>query len=265
MSDSAETLMQGAAELAKLTGNVAQEYFRCDIAVETKGDGSPVTIADRRSEEIARKWVARRFPGDGILGEEFGVDRPDALRRWIIDPIDGTKAFIRGVPLWGTLVAVAEGSRVLAGAAFFPAVNELVVAGLGCGCWWNDARASVSGIGQIRESTILTTDDRFPDHADRRAAWAALSSSAAVCRTWGDCYGYLLVATGRAEVMVDDIVSLWDAAAFAPIIAEAGGLLTDWKGEDTPFGGDAIATNAALAREVRTVLGVNLRPEATRQ
>lgn len=261
MSDSVEGLMQGAAELARLTGNVAYEYFRREMTVEIKGDGSPVTIADRRSEKIARDWVERRFPGDGILGEEFGLDRSDARRRWIIDPIDGTKAFIRGVPLWGTLVAVAEGPGVLAGAAYFPAVSELVVAGLGSGCWWNESRASVSSVTRLDEATILTTDERFPDHVDRRSAWGALASRAAVCRTWGDCYGYLLVATGRAEVMVDDIISPWDAAAFAPIITEAGGVLTDWKGRDTPFGGDAIATNAALATEVRTTLGITLRYE----
>lgn len=248
--------MQGAAELARLTGSIAHEYFRREIAVEIKGDGSPVTIADRRSEEIAREWVARRFPGDGILGEELGLDRPDARRRWIVDPIDGTKAFIRGVPLWGTLVAVAEGPHVIAGAAFFPAVSELIVAGLNCGCWWNDARASVSSVAQLGQATVLTTDDRFPSDPRRRAAWSALAASAAVCRTWGDCYGYLLVATGRAEAMVDDIVAPWDAAAFMPIVVEAGGLLTDWRGSMTPFGGDTIATNAALAGEVRTALGV---------
>jgi histidinol phosphatase-like enzyme (inositol monophosphatase family) len=251
-----ETLMQAAAEIARLSGDVAFQYFRRDVQVEIKGDGSPVTIADRRSEEAAREWIARRFPGDGVMGEEFGLDGAKAARRWIIDPIDGTKAFIRGVPLWGTLIAVAEGSRVIAGSAYFPAVNELVVAGSGLGCWWNDVRCTVSGIAKLADATVLTTDSRFPSSRVRRDAWSDLASRAAVVRTWGDCYGYLLVATARAEVMVDDRVSPWDAAAFAPIIAEAGGMLTDWTGVATPFGGDAIATNAALASEVRSRLGV---------
>lgn len=256
MSIAVDTLMQGASELARLAGGIALEYFCRDVAVETKHDGSPVTIGDRRAEEFARDWIARRFPHDGILGEEFGTDRSDAARRWIIDPIDGTKAFIRGVPLWGTLVAVADGPDVLAGAAFFPAVNELVAAGQGTGCWWNEVACTVSSVADIGGATVLTTDDRFPGNPSRAAAWRELVADAGVCRTWGDCYGYLLVATGRAEAMVDDIVSPWDVAAFAPIISEAGGVLTDWKGERTPFGGGAIATNGVLAARVRRALGV---------
>jgi histidinol phosphatase-like enzyme (inositol monophosphatase family) len=259
VSESISTLMQGASELARLAGDIALEYFRRDVPVETKNDGSPVTKADRLAEEFAREWITRRFPRDGILGEEFGVDHPNAARRWIIDPIDGTKAFIRGVPLWGTLVAVAEGSHVLAGAAFFPAVKELVVAGVAGGCWWNDARCAVSTVADLGAATLLTTDDRFPDDPVRREAWRGLAARCAVSRTWGDCFGYLLVATGRAEVMVDDRISPWDVAAFAPIIAEAGGTLTDWNGVDTPFGGGALATNETLSRDVRTALGVPAR------
>jgi len=213
-----------------------------------------VTIADRRAETAARDWIAARFPDDGIIGEEFGSTRPHARRRWLVDPIDGTKTFIRGVPLWGTLVAVAEGPRVLAGAAYYPAVNELVAAGRGHGCWWNDARCSVSAVSSLETATVLTTDDRFPDAPARRSAWASLASRALVARTWGDCYGYLLVATGRAEVMVDDIVSPWDAAAVEPIIMEAGGLFTDWGGTQTAFGKSAVATNLALASDVRAIL-----------
>ena len=255
MTRSPETLLQAVAELARLAGDAAHELFRRrDVEIEIKSDGSPVTIADRRAEAVAREWISRRFPQDGVLGEEMGLDRESARRRWIIDPIDGTKAFVRGVPLWGTLIAVTEANEVLAGAAYFPAMNELVAAAPGEGCWWNDARARVSSTSTLERATVLTTDDRFPDRADRRDRWVALSSRSGVARTWGDCYGYLLVATGRAEVMVDDIVSPWDAAAFAPIIAEAGGVLTDWSGAATAFGGDLIATNAELAGEVRRLL-----------
>ena len=245
-------LLQAVSELARLAGDAAHQLFRRrDVEVETKGDGSPVTIADRRAETLAREWIARRFPRDGVLGEEMGLERPDAQRRWIIDPIDGTKAFIRGVPLWGTLIAVAERDEVLAGAAYFPAMNELVAAAPGAGCWWNDAQARVSDVSTLGAATVLTTDDRFPKRAGRRERWMELASEAGVARTWGDCYGYLLVATGRAEVMVDDIVAPWDAAAFAPILQEAGGVLTDWSGVVTPFGGDLIATNAVLGPDIR--------------
>jgi histidinol phosphatase-like enzyme (inositol monophosphatase family) len=248
-------LLDAVADVARLAGDVALSHFRPGIAVEFKGDGSPVTIADRAAERAAREWIARRFAGDGILGEEQGETGAGSIRRWIVDPIDGTKSFVRGVPLWGTLIAVAEGSSVLAGAAYFPAVGELVAAAPGQGCWWNGASCRVSSVDSLSSATVLTTDDRFPNDEGRRRGWRDLASRAAVVRTWGDCYGYLLVATGRAEAMVDDVVNAWDAAAILPIVREAGGTFTDWSGVATAFGGSAIATNAALAGIVRTTLG----------
>ncbi len=250
----APSLMQAAAEVARLAGARALESFGRQLEVEAKHDGSPVTIADRAAEQLAREWIERRFPDDGILGEEFGLVRPEATRRWILDPIDGTLSFIRGVPLWGTLVAVAEGDAVLAGAAFFPAIREIVTAGRACGCWWNEQPCAVSQTRDLAAATVLATDVRFPERRARRDAWDALSRQCRVARTWGDCYGYLLVATGRADVMVDDVVSAWDAAAILPIIEEAGGVLTDWAANPTPFGGDVIATNSALANVVRDIL-----------
>jgi histidinol-phosphatase len=198
--------------------------------------------------------VQSRFPQDGILGEELGEERPGALRRWIIDPIDGTKSFVRGAPLWGSLVALCEGERVLAGAAYFPAVDELVAAAPGAGCWWNGSRCRVSSVSVLAEATVLTTDERFPERPDRAAGWQALSHAASVSRTWGDCFGYLLVATGRAEAMCDGMMSVWDAAALQPIIEEAGGVFTDWLGAPTAFGGSAVATNRLLADDVRALL-----------
>lgn len=260
MSD--DTLMQAASELARLTGEAALRYYGGTMDVETKGDGSPVTIADRTAETVARDWLAVRFPRDGILGEETGVSQADARRRWIIDPIDGTRTFVRRVPLWGTLVAVAEGETVLAGAAFFPAVGEMLAAAPGHGCWWNDVRCRVSDVDEISAATVLSTDDRFRGDETRIRNWQALAARSSVVRTWGDCYGYLLVATGRAEAMMDDVVSPWDTAALSPIISEAGGVFTDWNGESTAFGKDAIATNARLAQEIRDVLGVPRRGAA---
>jgi histidinol phosphatase-like enzyme (inositol monophosphatase family) len=212
-------------------------------------------VADRAAETAARAWVQSRFPQDGILGEELGEERPGAPRRWIIDPIDGTKAFVRGTPLWGSLVALCEGERVLAGAAYFPAVDELVAAAPGAGCWWNGSRCPVSSVSALAAATVLTTDERFPDNPERAPGFRALARAASVSRTWGDCFGYLLVATGRAEVMCDGTMSVWDAAALQPIIEEAGGVFTDWSGVPTAFGGSAVATNRALADEVRAVLG----------
>ena len=247
-------LLEAAAEVAELAARTAMRWYRGSVDVETKGDGSPVTMADREAERVAREWIAERFPEDGILGEEFGETREDARRRWILDPIDGTKSFVRGVPLWGTLVACCEGDIVLAGAACFPAVDELVVAAPGEGCWWNGRRAAVSAVSDLALATALVTDDRFPDNPARAAQWNALAARVGIARTWGDCYGYLLVATGRAEIMVDDIVNPWDAAALQPIITEAGGVFTAWNGAATAFGGSAIATNGALADATRGFL-----------
>jgi histidinol-phosphatase len=256
--------MQAVAELARATGDCALEFFATELAVDAKRDGSPVTIADRSAERLARDWIASRFPSDGVLGEEFGADRPDAARRWIIDPIDGTESFIRGVPLWGTLVAVAEQDNVIAGAAYFPALGELVVAAIGAGCWRNGQRCSVSSVSEIGAATVLTTDTRFDGETVRKEVWDALAGKAALTRTWGDCYGYFLVATGKAEVMVDPVVAQWDVAAFVPIIGEAGGVLTDWEGACAPFGGSAIASNAALAKEVRRILRATSEREQLR-
>ena len=243
-----------AAELARITGMVALRHYRTNLTVETKADGSPVTIADRAAETAARAWVQSRFPQDGVLGEELGEERPGAPRRWIIDPIDGTKSFVRGAPLWGSLVALCEGERVLAGAAYFPAVDELVAAAPGAGCWWNGSRCRVSSVAALADATVLTTDERFSERPERATGWRALARAASVSRTWGDCFGYLLVATGRAEVMCDGTMSVWDAAALQPIIEEAGGVFTDWLGVPTVFGGSAVATNRLLADEVRAVL-----------
>ena len=249
-----------AADLARLTGDIALGHYRARLTIEIKPDGSPVTIADRAAEQAAREWVQRYFPEDGVLGEEFGEERAGARRRWVIDPIDGTKAFIRGTPLWGSLVALCEGERVLAGAAYFPAVGELIAAAPGAGCWWNGSRCSVSPVSALATATVLTTDTRFLDRPERRSGWDRMANRSSVARTWGDCFGYLLVATGQAEVMCDPILSPWDAAALYPIVREAGGAFTDWDGRDTAFGGSAIATNQALAAQVRALLA-DLAPE----
>lgn len=242
------------AELARLTGGVALKHYRSRLAVELKVDGSPVTVADRAAEQAARDWVARWFPDDGVLGEELGPTRADAARRWIIDPIDGTKSFVRGVPLWGSLVALCEGETVLAGAAYFPAIDELIAAAPGAGCWWNEVRCNVSTVSTVGTATVLTTDETFRERPEWRAGWNRVANASAVSRSWGDCFGYLLLATGRAEAMVDPVMSPWDAAALQPIVEEAGGVFTDWLGNLTAFGGSVIATNRALADSIRRLL-----------
>lgn len=250
----ASLLMEAATELVTLMGQVALGHFRRELAIERKADGSPVTAADRGAEEAARAWLSERFPSDGVLGEELGERVGSSGRRWVVDPIDGTKAFVRGVPLWGSMAALCEGEGVLVGAVSFPATGDLLVAAPGMGCWNAGARCAVSTVGRLADATVLTTDDRFLRTPARGERWRRLGEHAAVSRTWGDCFGYLLVATGRAEVMADPVLSVWDAAPLQPIIVEAGGVFTDWRGRATAFGGDAIATNMAVASQVRGIL-----------
>jgi histidinol phosphatase-like enzyme (inositol monophosphatase family) len=255
MTASTSLLLEAAADVARMTAAVAMSYFKTELVVDTKGDGSPVTNADRAAEQAARAWIEQRFPLDGIIGEEFGETRPTARRRWFIDPIDGTKSFVHGVPLWGALIGIVDGDTVVAGAVCCPAVDETVVAARGEGCWWNGVRCRVSRTAQLGDATVLVTDERAYGDARKRDAWRALADASRIARSWGDCYGYVLLASGRADVMVDPKMNPWDAAAVLPVIEEAGGVFTDWTGARTAFGGDVIATNAALADSARACLG----------
>jgi histidinol phosphatase-like enzyme (inositol monophosphatase family) len=249
-----ETLLEAAGEVARLAGEAALRHFRAALEIETKADGSPVTRADREAEQIARAWLAKRFPADGVIGEEFGETNPSAPRRWYLDPVDGTRSFVHGVPLWGSMVGVIERERIVAGAIAFPAVGERIAAARGAGCWWNGARCRVSDVADLEKATVLATDERFHCDARKKAAWDVLAGRAALARSWGDCYGYLLVATGRAELMTDGVLHPWDAVPLVPILEEAGGVLTDWAGGPVGFGVGAIATNAALADAARDIL-----------
>lgn len=250
-----DSCFQATAEIARAAGDIALAHYRRDLQIDHKRDGSPVTVADRSAEQTARDMVARLFPDDGFLGEEFAPVRPEARRRWIVDPIDGTRSFVLGVPLWGTLVAVAEGDTVIAGSVFLPAVGDMVSAALGEGCWLNGARCSVSDVAVIESATALTSQLPFGGTPHQEAGWKSLETAVQMGRTWGDCFGYLMVATGRAEIMADPVVSPWDIAALFPIVTEAGGVFTDWGGNPTAFGGSAIATNALLAVDCRRILG----------
>jgi histidinol-phosphatase len=255
MSESPSALMNAVEAVARLAGDLALGYYRDRPAAETKADGSPVTIADREAELAARAWIEERFPADAIIGEEHGLRDGSSSRRWLIDPIDGTKSFVRGVPLWGTLIAVAEADVVLAGAVYCAAVGEMLVAALDEGCWHNGVRARVSSVATIAGATVLSSGARFERAPERAFAWRRLADASAVARTWGDCFGYLLVSTGRAEAMLDATVADWDTAAVQRCVLEAGGVFTDWSGNPTAFGRSAIATNALVADEARRILG----------
>jgi histidinol-phosphatase len=249
-----DELLDLALAVAREAGEVALRYFTRDVQVEVKSDQTPVTIADREGERLLRARIEERFPGHGIVGEEFGVVRAHAPYRWILDPIDGTQSFIHGVPLWGVMVGVEKDREPILGVVHFPALKETVWARVGGGAWWNGKRASVSRVARLEEAALLTTDLRLFKDQKLRAAFDRLRARVTFDRTWGDCYGHILVATGRADIMLDPILSEWDACALLPILEEAGGRFSDWQGARTIRGGNAISTNRLLFDAVISVV-----------
>jgi histidinol phosphatase-like enzyme (inositol monophosphatase family) len=213
-----------------------------------------VTVADREAEELLRDRIEGRFPGHGILGEEFGESPARVPVRWILDPIDGTRSFMRGVPLYGVLIGVEVDGEPAVGVAHFPALAETVAAATGLGCRWNGSLCTVSPVTDVRQALILTTDPVQADSSPVSRGWQELSARAALVRTWGDCYGHILVATGRADVMLDPVLSPWDAAPLLTILTEAGGRFTDLDGRDTVHGGSGLSTNGHLHDEVLATL-----------
>jgi histidinol-phosphatase len=247
-------LLEFSVALARGAGDITLKYFRHQPETSTKSDGSYVTIADREAEAYLRRQIAERFPDDGVLGEEEGEREGRSGRRWIVDPIDGTFAFVHGVPFYGVLIALEIDGEPSVGVVNIPALNEVVAAAKGCGCFFNGEPARVSTKASLAEALLLATDFRgCARHGFGRAA-ESLQARAKTSRTWGDCYGYVLVATGRAEIMLDPVMNLWDCAPLLPIMEEAGGTFTDWRGERTVNGGNSIATNGLLFEEVMTVV-----------
>lgn len=243
-------LLDFGVELARGAGDITLQYFRKQPETSTKADGSYITIADRQAEEYLRRQIAERFPDDGVLGEEEGETSGRSGRRWIVDPIDGTFAFVHGVPFYGVLIALEIGGELVAGVVNIPALGEIVSAAKGVGCFLNGAPARVSGTAELKDALLLCTDFSACARYGFGQAGELLQQQAKTSRTWGDCYGYVLVATGRADVMLDPVVNLWDCAPLLPIMEEAGGTFTDWRGVRTAAGGNAIATNGLLFEEV---------------
>jgi histidinol phosphatase-like enzyme (inositol monophosphatase family) len=248
-----------AVTAAREAGAITLRYFRSsDLQVDRKADDSPVTIADRSSELHLRQRIADAFPGDAILGEEFPDQPGTSGFRWVLDPIDGTKSFIHGVPLYGTLVGVEIGGEAVAGVIHIPALDECAYAAVGHGAWYETAGKPpqpihVSQCPQLSQGLFLTSEVRNFTTAGRRAVYDRLESATRLGRTWGDCYAYLMVATGRAEVAIDPLMNPWDAVALIPVIEEAGGTYTDWEGRHTAYSGNGVATNRLVLEEVLAI------------
>ncbi len=250
MKNEMEELLAFAVELARGAGDITLRYFRKTPETMTKTDGSYVTIADREAEAFMRLEITERFPDDGILGEEEGETHGRSGRRWIIDPIDGTFAFVHGVPFYGVLIGVEIDGEMSVGVINIPALDELVSAAKGVGCFLNGEPARVSQTKRLEDALLLSTDFSACERYGFGKAAELMQTRAKTSRTWGDCYGYVLVATGRADVMLDPVMNLWDCAALLPIMEEAGGTFTDWAGVRTASGGNSIATNGLLFAEV---------------
>lgn len=246
------SLLDLAVAVAREAGESTLRWFQaCDLAVDRKADGTPVTEADRSAERLVRDRLAEHAPGDGVLGEEEPEAHGTTGRRWIVDPIDGTKAFTRGVPLFSTLLALDDEHGPALGVIVLPALGEIVYAGRGRGCWTGpDRPARVSTTPRLDGAYLMSSSySHWPDEA-----FLAVKHAGAVLRTWGDGYGYALVATGRADAMVDPIVERYDVAAMPVILTEAGGRFTSLEGADGAGHGSGVASNGLLHDELLAML-----------
>ncbi|HUP01525.1 MAG TPA: inositol monophosphatase family protein [Gemmatimonadota bacterium] len=249
-----------AIDAARLAGRLTLQYFGGVFTIERKDDASFVTEVDRRAEELLRERLAARCPADGVIGEEFGVSEGESGRSWTVDPIDGTLSFVHGVPLYGVLIGLLDGDEAVLGAMHLPALDETVAAARGHGCQWTRGGIEL-GPARVRQETaamsealVLATDfARLPD-VDAGGAFARLARAAGALRGWGDCYGHALVATGRADAMIDPRMKPWDSVPLQPIVEEAGGRFTTLAGERVPAGGSAVSTNGRLHAAILALL-----------
>ena len=245
-----------ARTVSREAGLLTLRYFLTDEArPEFKGDDTPVTVADREAEALVRKRITEKYPDHEIVGEEFGASDSSSSHRWIIDPIDGTKSFVHGVPLYAVLLALEIDGKVEVGCAYFPALDEMISAATGLGADWNGKPASVSNEDQLDRAVCAHIDTAYFAKNGKGEAWHRLQNAVYYNAGWCDAYGYLLVATGRAEVMLDPVMAVWDCGPFPPIFREAGGYFGDWKGNEGNIeGGEALATNRHLQEEVVAIL-----------
>lgn len=242
-----------AVEAARAAGRITLEIFGTACSFDTKADGSPVTDADRRAEALLRERISARCPADGVLGEEFGAEDGSSGRRWTVDPIDGTISFVHGVPLYGVLVGLLAGDEAVLGVIHLPALDETLAAVRGGGCsWWRRGDATIARVrpdAELAHGLVLCTDVFRLDHGAGR-----IGERAGRLRTWGDCYGHALVATGRADAMIDPRMSAWDSVPLLPIVEEAGGRFTTLDGERLAAGGSAISTTGPFHDELIELL-----------
>lgn len=241
--------MDFAVETAWKAGRLTLGHFQAGVKTEYKEDETEVTVADREAEAFIRRGIEAKYSDHDIVGEEYADKETGASHRWILDPIDGTQAFARGVPLYAVLIGLEIEGGVKAGAAYFPALDEMIYAADGLGCHWNGRRARVSKMDRLDQAIVCFTQTANFEKGGRGAEWERIQKAALSCRGWSDAYGHALVATGRAELMLDPLLNPWDCAPFVPILREAGGYFGDWSGNETIYGGEGISANGELLPE----------------
>jgi histidinol phosphatase-like enzyme (inositol monophosphatase family) len=230
-----------AAHLACVSASTIKPYFRSDLQVDVKADQSPVTIADREAEAAMRAAILEQFPDHDVLGEEPGHHNLQAEYQWVLDPIDGTKSFVAGSYLFGTLIGLLHKGRPLVGVINQPIFDDLLI-GDGARTWLNDKRVHARPCARIEDAHLVSTSHWSVGHYHDGEAYADLSRTVKQYRGWGDCHGYFLVATGGADIMADPILNAWDLMALIPVVEGAGGRITDWQGKPVINGNGAIAT-----------------------
>lgn len=243
-----------AIDAARQAGDLAKTIFDGTFDVEIKADQSPVTIADRNAEALIRKMVGRHFPGDGFLGVEFGDEPNTTGYRWVIDPIDGTKSFIRKVPIWGTLIGLEYLGEPIGGAVYVPTMNLMYHAIRGNGAYRDSTRIRVSDVAQLTDAHMCYSSVNWFTKAGREQQFLDLAGKVSRSRGFGDFYGFMLVAQGSFDFMIDTGVHEWDIAALIPIVEEAGGRMTNWDNQVTIDRPDTLASNGKLHAEVLQIL-----------
>lgn len=235
-------------------GRLTWNYFERGVSAEFKDDQTPVTVADRQAEELLRGLIAKEFPGDGFLGEEFGEERSESGFRWIIDPIDATKNFVRGIPIYANLVGLEHEGALVAGLCYVPALQLLYHAVAGRGAFRNDEPIKASSVTKLGDAMLTYSSIDWFDKTNTTDFFLDVVRRVSRTRGFGDFYGMLLVAQGSVEAMLEPEISPWDIAALKPIVEEAGGVFTDWHGNDTIYGEGCIVANPAIHRALFDLL-----------
>ena len=250
-----KTTMDFVSDLAYRAGRITLGYFNVGALPDYKADDTPVTAADRAAEKFIRAELEKAYPNCAIVGEEFGeTGSSGSSMRWIVDPIDGTKSFMRGIPLYAVLIGLEVDGVIKAGAAYYPGTDEMLCAAEGEGAWWNGRRAHVSTESRLERAWVCFTNIRNMSKHGREAAWNRIMAKTYAARGWGDAYGYLAVATGRAEAMLDPIMATWDCGPFPVIFREAGGYFGSWDGREGHLFHEALACNSVLLPEILEII-----------